>query len=270
MEFASVPDLQLLAAASKTYKFLVDKHIVFRRDQMFRAFDLDPRHMLRTLRATGAVVSGSCALLVVMPWSFTPGDMDIYVTRSHAHRLLSILKQEYGLITRVSATQYAGLGGIATIVTLARHGGKKIQVIVSMSRNPIDLITRFHCTAVMNFVSSNGIFSAYPFLTTRNRALLNTHELRPKQKGSVGFGAWLSKYVRRGYDIRANPAGWSKTDGRKLKRAMAVNRDLDDKDGMFYLCEDAEEDRPRSARIYSSGADLCSWSLERNARLRSN
>ncbi|EGN93335.1 hypothetical protein SERLA73DRAFT_156308 [Serpula lacrymans var. lacrymans S7.3] len=55
------------------------------------------------------------------------------------------------------------------------NGLKNIDVVVSSTSMSISPIFHFHSTAVMNFISGDGFFSAYPKLTGMYRSLTNAN-----------------------------------------------------------------------------------------------
>ncbi|KIN97310.1 hypothetical protein M404DRAFT_160711, partial [Pisolithus tinctorius Marx 270] len=82
------------------------------------------------------------------------------------------------------------------------NGTHHIDVIVSRTSTAISPLFQFHSTAVMNFISADSIFCAYPNLTFHRRALINS---LPVYNGSIGFKtmAALQKYASRGFDFGA-------------------------------------------------------------------
>lgn len=119
-----------------------------------------------------AVISGSLALYMfnlVQNWQ--PNDMDLYVPRQQANRVKLRLRA-MGFVP-VSGTavmhQYRRVNTIASVTKLT-NGDRTIDVIELWSRTPFAPIFKFHLTAVMNFVSSKGFFSAYPALTNKRRS----------------------------------------------------------------------------------------------------
>ncbi|KAJ7247067.1 hypothetical protein C8J57DRAFT_1020191, partial [Mycena rebaudengoi] len=51
------------------------------------------------------------------------------------------------------------------------HGGHKINVMACTGETAILLVFHFHSTLVMNFISSYGLFCAYPALTLEHTAI---------------------------------------------------------------------------------------------------
>ncbi|KAF8219203.1 hypothetical protein L208DRAFT_1221925, partial [Tricholoma matsutake] len=58
-------------------------------------FDLQPSQMFIFLQQTHAIISGSCVLLVIMPWDFMPNDIDIYVPQSQEEYALYKLQTDF-------------------------------------------------------------------------------------------------------------------------------------------------------------------------------
>ena len=75
---------------------------------------------------------------------------------------------------------------------------KVIDVIESNTHAAFSPIFFFDCTALMNFVSADSIFAAYPDLTTNHKALLNPFPIYKPSHPRVYF-AHLQKYQERGF-----------------------------------------------------------------------
>ncbi|KIN94092.1 hypothetical protein M404DRAFT_73349, partial [Pisolithus tinctorius Marx 270] len=129
-----------------------------------------------------AVISGSLALHMVLPansCAWTPSDLDIYNAKaclSHFHHALTFsecLLAGYNVIreTRVDASSY-NMSTIRSILTFS-NGTHYIDVIVSKTSTALSPLFQFHSTAVMNFISADTIFCAYPNLTFNHCALIN-------------------------------------------------------------------------------------------------
>ncbi|KIO10314.1 hypothetical protein M404DRAFT_92271, partial [Pisolithus tinctorius Marx 270] len=61
---------------------------------------------------------------------------------------------------------------IASVITWAK-GNHHIDIIVSNTDVVVSPIFQFHSTVVMNFVSADHIFCAYPTLTLWGLSILN-------------------------------------------------------------------------------------------------
>ncbi|KAI5990040.1 hypothetical protein F5J12DRAFT_727769 [Pisolithus orientalis] len=118
------------------------------------------------------VVLGSMALHLLLPASHTystlwlPTDLDIYVPFQSENLIACLLVgQGYCLHepTSVDVAMYAGTSIHSAHAFLKGH--YKIDVIVSVNAASIIPVFQFHTTTVMNFVSTDCIFCAYPALT---------------------------------------------------------------------------------------------------------
>lgn len=264
MEYSSVPDLRLFASTCKFYYRLVQHHLPRRADEMFRAFDLNPSLMCDTLQQTQSVVSGSCALLVILPWSFTPNDMDIYVPSVHAPRLLHLLSTRFGYVLDDDSTDYPGTVGMIAVYTLS-NGHRFIQVISTISENPLKSLYKFHSTIVMNFVSARGICCAYPRLTSQRRGLKNRYAITSSPQPSVLILACFDKYQRRGFDLAVNLSRWPEYRGHVCGVCGScpyTDRCLADKHELF-IPFDGVENMKRPSLAYNADLDQPLWSLVR-------
>jgi len=130
---------------------------------------------LECLRKVGAVISGSAVLKLLFSWEnrlWDAKDLDVYVAYENAIPFLDFLHScGYSCISMLPSHPYL-IGSIRSVVTFCQ-GARKIDVILSRTSSSIMPIFEFHLTAVMNFISPNFLFSAYPFLTSSKCAIVN-------------------------------------------------------------------------------------------------
>ncbi|KAI6148715.1 hypothetical protein BKA82DRAFT_118014, partial [Pisolithus tinctorius] len=129
------------------------------------------------LHSCDAVVSGSCALHVLLPaneTSWLPSDLDLYVSYRHL-ACLSVLLEHKGYAIVCQRTVDAGPYGSSSIhaVVSFANGCHSIDVIVSSTVAAVSPIFEFHSTAMMNFISADHIYCAYPSLTLQEMSLVN-------------------------------------------------------------------------------------------------
>lgn len=203
----------MFAATSKRHFIAVHRHIRLRCLHLIRPFIAMPENLLLIMRITGALISGSSVLTVLEPCgNWKPNDLDIYVPRGFHHTIVKLFELDGFVVTSgqqnlLFATQttivpdYTG-SGIAFVIKLAKDG-RFVDIVVSQQgRPPFTCIARFHSTAVMNFISADGIFSAYPCLTHSGISLANKipHASAPNQPTPRLIVAY-KKYQERGYNI---------------------------------------------------------------------
>lgn len=141
------------------------------RQEMFVTFKetlarykLDWNALRTTMAATGAVISGSTVLAVLLGGDFVPQDLDIFVNdKGFAEMLVFLVNHGYQVMKPLPHyTHQKKYPGSKTILTLKRNGeGEKIDLIGS-TEHVLTAITHFHSTAVMNYISFYGIVSLYP------------------------------------------------------------------------------------------------------------
>ncbi|KIO09006.1 hypothetical protein M404DRAFT_51775, partial [Pisolithus tinctorius Marx 270] len=132
---------------------------------------------------------------------WTPSDLDIYVPLWQMCYLSMRLECEgYNVIreTCIEASPY-NTTTIHSILTFS-NGTHYIDVIVSKTSTALSPLFQFHSTAVMNFISTDTIFCAYPNLTFVHHVLINPH---PIYYGTLSFKtmAALQKYASRGFEF---------------------------------------------------------------------
>jgi hypothetical protein len=180
------------------------------------------------LRSERAVISGSMALFPLMFCNFSgtnsngsywsPRDMDIYEPKrgKDGSGVLKYLLEiegyeEHNVRERSLREQYDALRGIRQVKKVGRDG-ICVDIVTSSSSSAISPIFHFHSTPVINWISPEGLFSAYPNLTCARRGLLNPMALDrtrfvPALPGTDVRHS-LDKYNIRGFDIRRNPSCW--------------------------------------------------------------
>ena len=149
-------------------------------------------------------------------WS--PRDMDVYepkTGRGGSGVLKYLLEvegyKEHNVRERSLREQYDAWRGIRQVKNVVRDG-IRVDVVTSSSSSAISPIFYFHSTPVINWISPEGLFSAYPKLTCTWRGLLNPMALDqshfvPALPGT-DVRRSLDKYNIRGFDIRRNPSCW--------------------------------------------------------------
>ena len=162
---------------------------------------------LRTIMvATGAVISGSTALAVLLGGEFVPQDLDIYVdAKGFNAMLVFLMNHRYQVV--VPQPHYAHkkkYPDSKIVLTLKRDGeGEKIDLIGTTEVHVLTTITQFHSTAVMNYITSYGIVCLYPEWTMRRNGLVTRRNV-PNEI--------LDKYRGRGFKIAYTSAELAKYD----------------------------------------------------------
>ncbi|KAH7917744.1 hypothetical protein BV22DRAFT_984209, partial [Leucogyrophana mollusca] len=160
--------------------------------------------MMRTHRCA---ISGSLALYffdLTLEWA--PADMDLYMPQQRRQRVVRYLTAEgYTPVQRadIHHSEYNVNCGIADVVTMC-NSACTINVVVAAGRTCIAPIFCFHTTAVMNFLSADVFFCAYPTLTTSKKALCNPIAYSDGWP-TTALALCYTKYANRGYSVRMNP-----------------------------------------------------------------
>lgn len=129
--------------------------------------------MFKLLHATQSVLSGPAVLLAIMPWSFEPRHLEIYVPKSQEAFTTRTLRDIFGFKGDKTIGPYDDGHPIYRIVFLEKDGAH-IKVISSSTENALYPIFHSYSTLLMNFISSVGIACAYPDLTLKRRGLINS------------------------------------------------------------------------------------------------
>lgn len=199
--FLCLPDVCQFAHTSKLCYDVAQRYITYRRRLLTKPFFDNPDEIFRILAACNAVISGSSVLYLLLPerdilWK--PGDLDIYV----CDKDLELLLRNLGSCGyQVSTTEYGTddpypYSHIQKIFTL-HHQKSKIDVIVSKTSTPISPIFQYHSTVVMNFLTANSLFCAYPELTLQKKSIINPFAVYGQALKRTTLQALL-KYNKRG------------------------------------------------------------------------
>ena len=173
--------------------------------EMLGRYELEWNALRAIMVATGAVISGSTALAVLLRGEFIPQDLDIYVDAKGFTAILVFLTNHGYQVTttRPHYAQKTKYPESKNVLTLKRDGkGEKIDVIVAEAHVPTT-ITQFHSTVVMNYITSYGIICLYPEWTMRKNGLV-TRKNMPHQI--------LKKYQGRGFKMAHTSAELEKYD----------------------------------------------------------
>lgn len=165
------------SATCKYNSLLVRCYILSRCHQLAACFFHDPDKLYRLLYTCQAVISGSCALYLLQPLftaSWTPNNLDIYVSSDNLQFLLSALSIEGYQDTHAFMPQVRSYkrSHVLTTITLVR-AQQTIDVVVTATYSTICPIFLCHSTLLMNFITHDALYCAYPCLTLHRLSLIH-------------------------------------------------------------------------------------------------
>ena len=159
-------------------------------------FRLDWKVMKAVMITTGAVISGSVALAVLLGGEFVAQDLDIYVVAEHMGTVLVFLEEQgYKVIIPSPNAKKNGCPTSTVTLTLKNNAGEKIDLTATTERHIVYTITKFHSTCVMNYVAYYGIVCLYPAWTMCGTALL---------RGEPTDQQAIEKYRGRGFAMKTD------------------------------------------------------------------
>jgi hypothetical protein len=224
----TLPDLLIYGGTSTTNYAIVQNAINRSLHKLIDKFIFNGgmEQFLNLLQSTRAVISGSMALFFLFSCSFTgvnsstmkwsPADMDIYELNigQEVSEVVRYLISMEGF--KEVACRFVQGGDkyypLVRKVTQLRKKDLHVDVITTYASSAIAAIFGFHSTPVMNWISGDGFFSAYPLLTSSKQGLVNPMTFALKNfipaLPSSHTRAALAKYYNRGFDIRRNPNCW--------------------------------------------------------------
>jgi hypothetical protein len=167
---------------------------------LLEKFDLRLTEVRLMQTATGAIISGSTISAFFIP--FDPNDIDIYTGKGVGFCVVRYFEKggRYS-VTKTSAS-YDFAAGIGKVWEL-RHvsSGKKINVIESLSDNPLHSVLHFHLTCVYSTWDARKYWHGYPRLAMDGQAITNLSRFPLKEELKNHMHAWevLRKYKLRGF-----------------------------------------------------------------------
>lgn len=165
--------------------------------------EVDAVELLGILECTRGLLSGSAALLMVSDLDFEPGDLDLYVPDSQEDTAISLCIKALGYSPIESrGALYDNNTHIRTVHWLTKKE-RKMNIMVVKGENAAVAIFKFHSTVVMNYLSSRGIYCAYPTLTLKSLATPNLAIMICDNMTAERCRACFDKY--RGRGIRFEP-----------------------------------------------------------------
>ncbi|KAI9064620.1 hypothetical protein FKP32DRAFT_1569389 [Trametes sanguinea] len=199
-------DIRLLirvASTSRLAEGLVSTYFGRRLRRFLSLFLADPDAFLSEMDATGAVLSGSFTLPVLLRHDWMPGDLDIYAPVGTWARVVAYLvnSEDYTVdVPSISSPAYGSYSHIRAVARLSRPDGQRIDVVQSHSMSPLTPIAHFWMSAVMNYITPTHFCIAYRDMTCAGRALLAPSRFGgPSATELTGAEADLMrKYERRG------------------------------------------------------------------------
>lgn len=167
-----------------------------------------PDNLFTVMRFSRAVISGSLALRFMLPDQPWPRNFDIWVPVGRSRPLCDFLAFE-GYVKSRPATHYWG-GRVATscirTIQMFEKGDLKITVLEPNTPSVIDSITKAHLSSLMNYISADGFFSAYPILTAKKMAVWNPLSNTPHNDSIFrAVKRTFKKYAERGFSFSHLP-----------------------------------------------------------------
>ncbi|KAF6763369.1 hypothetical protein DFP72DRAFT_1060532 [Ephemerocybe angulata] len=220
--YLSLVSAQRLVIASPSNARLVKYHTKERVERLIKSFTLPLDGMACLMRDVGVVISGSAALAVVYPGRFIPGDLDIYVPNGvmdavhnflvNSTKYILVFNQPFGRAsTRTSRSPYSGRRDETGICVIRYYvntvSGKVLNVMEARLKVATSAVFMFHCTFVMNFITSSAVVCAYPLMVEKRVGLLNTF----REKVPYAMARCVRKYLDRGFRVLDDSAEWDYT-----------------------------------------------------------
>lgn len=211
MGFSSIPSLLMLQATSSANYLLVRKHIYRRSRLLVQRFVTIPENLFLTMRLSKSAISGSSALRFMLPSTsrnWTCKDLDIYTPERRSSIITNFLLLEGYKVAKTAKAKLPYRPGNFDVTTMTK-GNLSIDVVIIKHSSFFTTISRFHLSCLMNFISADGFFSAYPTITDAEQSIvshlsfLEHRDLAPRASTIKAY----KKYQERGFTLLHIPKG---------------------------------------------------------------
>ncbi|KAG8920441.1 hypothetical protein FRC00_010014 [Tulasnella sp. 408] len=267
LDYSMLPEVMKISHVSRAFRKHVLDYLRQRIDSYLRTWFNDSARFRNMLRATSSIVSGSTVLSFALGVDWGVQDLDIYIgagARGATNPIdgcADLLEYLVGVegyqpeaaFGDASDVTFNGIVPTPAPIEFNKYGeamiksitavyklsktrsvpGQKdpvtvhIDVIKGRRTNPAKLISEFHSTQVMNWMSADNITIRYPVFTFAMRGVFNWERL---SFGGPKDMLWKEKYVARGFKIFAThhlldiPRGNSRTAVARSNLGLACMR----------------------------------------------
>ena len=169
--------------------------------QVLAPYTDDPSAFRSMLRDTGSIVSGSTALwfFLRMRTTWTPGDMDLITPYATFDTVLAYIMSLPGANpVFYKPDDYLLLPSYCKRQRIRTPGGY-IDIVQSRTDSPFTVVSGYWSTHVMNALTADAFWSAYPSHTLNMKGIYNH-----TPKGGCYTSA-VDKHIERGFRISSEP-----------------------------------------------------------------
>ncbi|KAF8193081.1 hypothetical protein K438DRAFT_1969565 [Mycena galopus ATCC 62051] len=199
---------------------------------LFSQYGFRPTDVLFLMAVGNVFASGSCALsLLGCGTAFRPNDLDFFSPWGFGLTAVKFLTMRSGYRVVRESAEYDDAASVARVWWLGKDDcDEKVNVVECLSTNPLDTITSFHSTAVMNAWCAAGLWMAYPALTLQGLTLTTPH-LIPFVTDDVNSQERayniVNKYRMRGFDFLLGRLDYPHSCGHELACPATLRRSDD-------------------------------------------
>ena len=248
LQHCNLQDLMRIAQTNSVNRNTVKGYIQDRINVVGNRFFDDGNILLEVLRTCDAVISSEAVLHFLLPeygTTWAPARLDIFIPASYRHRVYTLLgmngyKMDSDRPTPPSTLQHSK---IARLTEFSR-GDEIIAVTVSTTAVAFAPIFELENTALMNLISYDRLYCAYPTLTFSSLAIINPGRLYT-EGFSIHNMETLLKYRRRQLEYV------SCHDKQDIYTACSTTtRSITDANGIWWDLEQAIEVKSSPADIF--------------------
>ena len=248
LQHCNMQDLMRVAQTNSVNRSTVKEYIQDRLNVVGNRFFGDANMLLEVLRTCDAVISSEAVLHFLLPehgTTWSPSRLDIFIPASYRHRVYTLLgmngyKMASDRPTPPGSRQHSQI----VRVTEFLRGDEMIAVTVSTTAAAFAPIFELENTALMNLISYDRLYCAYPTLTFSNLAMINPGQLYT-QRFSVDNMKTLLKYRTRQFEYVS-----CHNNQEIYTPCFTTTRSITDANGIWWDLEQAIEVKSSPADIF--------------------
>lgn len=267
LDSLDLTELSLFASAAPILRIGVDEYIQRRRLIIFARYMKNIQHFIRLLKTTGAVVSGSSALNMVQAkrGAVEINDLDVYITLPFFQELVSFFKETEGYkMVRRFHRPHPGPYNNTDIAKLFRlhKNGQRVDIMVTSLPSAVAPIFQSHSTVIMNFISAQAVFCAYPGWTLNMAGLIHPRTYKQNATNLETING-LAKYMRRGFNLYSEIEELAPHGSQCVKtyHCPHMTRSTNDEGKAAWVFGDTEDHAGTSYSIAYVGNHAVVWCL---------
>lgn len=204
LDYLDIGTVQLVGAVNRHLRYEVKRYIESRYHRTIRPWIKNPRAFRNEMRYSGSLIAGSVVIDMILREPWAPDDLNIYVPRHQAARLVSYLMHQegYEADTFLRAEQ-SGIpshelsnSSVHSVTRLIKRSNNetiaRIDITEAKDNYAFSPVLQSTSTWAYNWMTADGLTIAYPTLTLKKFGVSRKRHPLPGQRPTT---QWKQKYV---------------------------------------------------------------------------